>query len=139
MLSPDFTGCLSAFYTDIGGYLYEGASIDEIKVSLTRLAAGERYLNPTIVGELMASQMPSFQTYIADLSRREREIFRYAGHGYNTPEIARLLFISTKTVETHKLHIVKKLNLGSVAELRSQAMELVQNLPKKNYKISNFY
>jgi DNA-binding NarL/FixJ family response regulator len=58
----------------------------------------------------------------AVLSRREREILRYLAHGENTKQIAALLEISPKTVETHRQHILRKLGTNSVAALTRYAI-----------------
>lgn len=130
LLPTDFNDFLMAFYADASGYLRQGAPIEEIEIALTRLAAGERYVHPAMFREfLQDARMPAYLDYVKPLSKREQEIFRYAGYGYKTSEIAKHLFISDKTVETHKMHIMQKLDLGSAHQLRETAMFQVQALP----------
>lgn len=130
LLPTDFKDFLLAFYADASGYLLEGAQVEEIEIALTRLAAGERYMHPAMLRKFLAdAQMPDYLEYVKPLSKREREVFRYVGYGYKTPEIAKHFFVSDKTVETHKMHIMQKLSLGSSHQLRQTAMFQVQALP----------
>jgi two-component system response regulator NreC len=57
------------------------------------------------------------------LTNREREVLQLIAEGYSTREIAELLYISTKTVETHRAHLMDKLNLRSTAELTKYAIQ----------------
>ena len=130
LLPPDFKDFLLAFYADASGYLTEHAPTEEFESALTRLAAGERYMHPAMFRKFMLdTQMPYYLDYVKPLSKREREIFRYVGYGYKTTEIAKHFFVSDKTVETHKMHIMQKLGLGSAHQLREMAMFQVQALP----------
>lgn len=130
LLPADFKDFLLAFYADASGYLSEDASIEEFEIALTRLAAGERYMHPAMFRKfMMDAQMPDYLDYVEPLSKREREIFRYVGYSYKTTEIAKHLFVSDKTVETHKMHIMQKLGLDSAHQLRATAMFQVQALP----------
>ena len=58
----------------------------------------------------------------AILSEREREVLKYLAHGENTKTIARALLISPKTVETHRLHIINKLGISSIAAMTRYAI-----------------
>ncbi len=130
LLPTDFRELLPAFYADASGYLYEDALAEEIEIAFMRLAVGERYLPLAMIQDfLMSTQMPDYLEYIAPLSKREREVFRYTGYGYKTTEIASHFFVTDKTVETHKMHIMHKLGINSSAELRANAMQVVQHLP----------
>jgi DNA-binding NarL/FixJ family response regulator len=57
------------------------------------------------------------------LSEREHEVLRLLAHGYTNQEIAKRLYISVRTAETHRAHIMRKLRLSSRAELVSYAMQ----------------
>ncbi len=126
LLSAGFHEFSKAFFADVSGYVYEKSPVEEIEIALTRLAAGERYFDRAVTKELPSVRIPSSQKNLELLSRREREIFQYMTYGYVTPEIAGLLFISSKTVETHKMHIAQKLGLSSVTELRHRGMQLIR-------------
>jgi DNA-binding NarL/FixJ family response regulator len=131
LFPPNFKGLFAALYADISAYLYNDAKLDEIEWAIQRINSGERYITPKMLEKLRTNQIPDYQNLIAPLTHREREIFRYIGYGYSTPKIARLTFISDKTVESHKLHIVQKLQLDNVAALRVLAIKTVGAEPSK--------
>lgn len=102
------------------GYVLKGAADDELVEALRRAAAGECYLNPRL-GALMASEPAPGP---ADgLSTRELDVLRLIALGHTNSDIAERLFISVRTVETHRAHIQQKLGLSSRAELVGYALE----------------
>lgn len=125
LLPAGFHEYSEAFFADASGYVYDTAPIEEMEIALTCLSAGQRYFHSAVSHQLGSIQQVSYQKYLVKLSRREQEIFRYVSYGYTTPEIASQLYISVKTVETHKMNIACKLGFTSAAELRRTAMQLV--------------
>ena len=63
---------------------------------------------------------------LAVLSHRELQVFRLIGHGRRTREIAEILHLSTKTIETHREHLKQKLGVGGAAELLRRATRWVE-------------
>jgi two-component system response regulator NreC len=102
------------------GYVLKGAADDELVEALRRAASGERYLNPGL-GALMASEPPSGPP--DGLSARELDVLRLIALGHTNSDIAKRLFISVRTVETHRAHIQQTLGLSSRAELVGYALE----------------
>ena len=85
-------------------------------------AAGETYLNPRL-GARLAAQPPSPAGPPDDLTERELEVLRLIALGHTNAEIAEQLYLSTRTVETHRAHIQRKLGRNTRAELVRYALE----------------
>ena len=100
------------------GYALKHQRGDEIMEAVRRVAAGQTYLAPLLPEALLDPLKRAERAHpLASLSAREREIFDLVVRGFSTDAIAKQLFISAKTVETHRAHINKKLGLHSAAEL----------------------
>jgi len=104
-----------------GYVLKEGA--DEELLEATRAAArGETYLNPRL-GARLATERPAPQSNGDELTGREIDVLRRIALGHTNVEIADQLFLSVRTIETHRAHIQSKLNRSSRAELVGYALE----------------
>ncbi len=102
------------------GYVLKEAADDELIEAVRRAAAGETYLNPRL-GARLASEPPPGPP--DDLSEREVDVLRLIALGHTTAEIAQQLYLSVRTVETHRAHIQQKLRLSSRAELVRYALD----------------
>jgi DNA-binding NarL/FixJ family response regulator len=88
------------------------------------VAAGERYVHPALGARLIAAETEERRRAEQDpLSEREREVLRLLALGHTNQEIAKQLYISVRTAETHRAHIMQKLSLSSRAELVRYALE----------------
>ena len=88
------------------GYVLKEAADDELVEAVRRAAVGESYLNPRL-GARMASEPPPGPP--DDLSEREVDVLRLIALGHTNAEIAEQLYLSVRTVETHRSHIQQKL------------------------------
>jgi two-component system response regulator NreC len=102
------------------GYVLKEAADDELVEAVRRAAVGESYLNPRL-GARIASEPPPGPP--DDLSEREVEVLRMIALGHTNTEIAEQLYLSVRTVETHRSHIQQKLRLSTRAELVGYALE----------------
>jgi two-component system response regulator NreC len=102
------------------GYVLKEAADSELVEAVRRAAAGETYLNPTL-GARSAREPPPGPP--DDLSVREVEVLRLIALGHTNAEIAQKLYLSVRTVETHRSHIQQKLRMSSRAELVSYALQ----------------
>ncbi|HSZ05880.1 MAG TPA: response regulator transcription factor [Solirubrobacteraceae bacterium] len=102
------------------GYVLKEAADEELVEAVRRAAAGESYLNPRL-GARIASEPPPGPP--DDLSEREVDVLRLIALGHTNAEIAEKLFLSVRTVETHRSHIQQKLRLSTRAELVGYALE----------------
>jgi two-component system response regulator NreC len=102
------------------GYVLKEAADDELVQAVRRAAAGETYMNPRLGARLASESLPGPPD---DLSEREVDVLRLIALGHTNSEIAEQLFLSVRTVETHRAHIQQKLRLSSRAELVRYALE----------------
>jgi two-component system response regulator NreC len=102
------------------GYVLKDAADDELVEAVRRAAKGESYLNPRLGARLASEPVPGPPD---DLSEREVDVLRLIALGHTNAEIAEQLYLSVRTVETHRAHIQQKLNLSSRAELVAYALK----------------
>lgn len=101
------------------GYLLKGAAASELPVAIARILDGERYVQPAL-GAMLASKADSPSTHadpIMALTERERGVLDLLVLGHTNVEVASLLFLSPRTVETHRASILRKLGVKSRADL----------------------
>jgi two-component system response regulator NreC len=101
------------------GYVLKEAADDELVEAVRRAAAGHSYLNPRL-GAQLASEPAGPPD---DLSERETDVLRLIALGHTNAAIAQQLYLSVRTVETHRAHIQQKLGLSTRAELVRHALE----------------
>jgi two-component system, NarL family, response regulator NreC len=107
------------------GYLLKTSAPDEVMKAMRKVAAGHFHLAEGIeqvVAEAVQSSEPSADSPFGVLSAREREVLQLLAEGRSTRQIGDLLNVSAKTVETHRQHIMDKLQLHTVAELTRYAI-----------------
>jgi two-component system response regulator NreC len=102
------------------GYVLKEAAEAELVEAINRAAVGDRYLNPRLWARVAAEPTPGPPD---GLSEREVEILRLVALGHTNTDIAEALYISVRTVETHRAHIQQKLRLASRSELVRYALE----------------
>jgi two-component system, NarL family, response regulator NreC len=114
----------AAFQAGASGYVLKEAADSEVVAAVRAVAAGERYVHPALGARLIAAEAEERKRADADpLSDREREVLRLLALGYTNQEIASTLYISVRTAETHRAHIMQKLRLASRAELVRYALD----------------
>jgi DNA-binding NarL/FixJ family response regulator len=96
------------------GYLPKHVSDRELVAAIRRVAAGEGYVEPGLGAKLVVDDT---SPALEPLSERERDIVQLLALGYTNQEIGKKLFISVRTVDTHRAHIMRKLQLETRAEL----------------------
>ena len=101
-----------AFAAGASGYVLKEAADTEVVGAIRAVAAGERYVHPSLGAKLVAAEAEERRRAEEDpLSDREREVLRLLALGHTNQEIAQMLFISVRTAETHRAHIMQKLQL----------------------------
>ena len=114
----------AAFEAGASGYVLKEAADTEVVAAIRAVSAGERYVHPALGAKLVAADTEERRRAEQDpLSEREREVLRLLALGHTNQEIAAQLFISVRTAETHRAHIMQKLSLSSRAELVRYALE----------------
>ena len=112
-----------AFAQGANGYVLKEAADSEVVGAVREIAAGGDYVHPALGARMVAAEAQARAAAAADpLSEREREVLRLLALGHTNQEIATMLFISVRTAETHRAHIMRKLGLSTRAELVRHAI-----------------
>jgi two-component system response regulator NreC len=113
-----------AFDAGASGYVLKEAADSEVVAAVREVAGGGRYVDPELGARLVAAESEERRRADEDpLSEREGEVLRLLALGHTNQEIAKQLFISVRTAETHRAHIMQKLRLSSRAELVRYALD----------------
>jgi two-component system response regulator NreC len=112
-----------AFAQGANGYVLKEAVDAEVVGAVREIAAGGDYVHPALGARMVAAEAQARAAAAADpLSDREREVLRLLALGHTNQEIAKQLYISVRTAETHRAHIMQKLGLSTRAELVRHAI-----------------
>jgi two-component system response regulator NreC len=113
-----------AFAAGASGYVLKEAADTELVAAIREVAEGGRYVHPALGARLVTAEAEERRRVEADpLSEREREVLRLLALGHTNQEIAKTLYLSVRTVETHRAHIMQKLRLATRAELVHYALD----------------
>ena len=108
------------------GYLLKDGAFEELVNAILAVVAGRTFLstnvNDLVVRDYIAHLAKAERTAFSVLTSREREVLQLLAEGKTTKEIAAQLHLSVKTIETHRLQVMEKLNLHSIAELTKYAI-----------------
>lgn len=107
------------------GYLFKNCAYDELISSIKSVYMGKKFLGHKITEVLIDEYIgkPSIEGKVSGLSAREIEILKLIADGESSRNIAEKLFVSVKTVGTHKKNICKKLNISTTADLVKYAIK----------------
>src|SRR3954454_3798683 len=117
---PEFAR--QALRAGAAGYALKEPADSELVEAVRRAAAGETYLNPRLVDALAAAPAEAAGPP-AHLTEREVDVLRLIALGHTNAEIGAQLFLSVRTVESHRAHIQQKLRLSSRADLVRYALD----------------
>ena len=107
----------------VRGYVTKGSEAAEMEQAITRVLAGERYLSPDVARQLAMETIDGGERSPFDrLTAREHEIVTRLLRGHRNRQIGESLFISEKTVSTHRTRAFEKLGIGTTADLVRLAM-----------------
>lgn len=114
-----------AFEAGAAGYLLKDAADSELIHAVRQVAAGHQYVHPTLGAALLAPDAPAARLAGpgGQLSVREVDVLRLIALGLTNTEIGEQLFVSVRTVETHRAHIQQKLDVRTRAELVRRARD----------------
>jgi len=108
------------------GYLLKDSAFEELAVAVKAILKDQIYLSPAIAGVVLSHSLSRLgskrKSEQVELSKREREVLQLIAEGKSTKEIAATLYVSVKTVETHRKQIMDKLDVYSVAGLTKYAV-----------------
>ena len=108
------------------GYVLKGADVKDLLAAVRSVARGETYVYQSLTGKLVADYLSRIESGgdrsdYDGLSEREREVLALIAEGLTTAQIAEKLYLSPHTVQTHRDHIMTKLNLHSRVALTRYA------------------
>jgi len=113
-----------AFSVGASGYVLKEAADAEVVDAVREVSNGGRYVHPALGARLIQAEVEERAQADEDpLSEREREVLRLLALGHTNQEIAKMLYLSVRTVETHRAHIMQKLRLTTRAELVRYAID----------------
>ena len=117
---------IEALRNGASGYVLKGSEARELVRSIRAVLDGRRYLSPPLSEDAIAMYVEKaagapFDPYDT-LSSREREVLHLAAEGHTSPEIATRLYISARTVETHRGNLMRKLGLRTQTDLVRYAL-----------------
>jgi len=114
----------SVFKAGASGYFTKSSDPKMLAAAIRKVSGGGQYIDPAIAEQMaFDSAFPQRKLPHTLLSDRELEVFRLLVAGKSVNEIAGQLFVSNKTVSTHKTNLMKKMNLHNVADLVRYAMQ----------------
>ena len=123
-MHDDPTYVHGAFSAGASGYVLKDAADAELVAAIREVAGGATYVNPALGARMIAAETKHQAEEREDpLSTREHEVLQLLALGHTNQEIAEQLFISVRTAETHRAHIMRKLGLRSRAELVRYALK----------------
>jgi two-component system response regulator NreC len=111
-----------AFASGAAGYVLKDAADTELVEAIRKVFGGEQYVHPALGARLVAEPEKDAGP-VDSLSDREREVLKLLALGHTNQEIARHLFVSVRTVEAHRAHILNKLRVSTRAELVRHAID----------------
>ena len=132
-MQDDLRYVREAFDAGASGYVLKEAADSEVVAAVREVAGGGRYVDPELGARLVAADSAERKRAEEDpLSEREGEVLRLLALGHTNQEIAKQLYISVRTAETHRAHIMQKLRLSSRAELVRYALDrgLLEDRPE---------
>jgi len=127
-LSPQRRIVLLTMYTErhyvtnavrigIKGYVLKSQAAEDLLHAIREVMRGASYLSPSVMSAVVGAHLLDEGGGSATLTRREREVLQLIAEGRSTKQIARDLGISYKTAESHRTHMMKKLDIHEVASL----------------------
>jgi two-component system response regulator NreC len=112
-----------AFAAGAAGYILKEAADTDVVAAVREVAAGGRYVHPSLGARMVAVDAQERKRAESDpLSDRERDVLRLLALGHTNQEISAQLYISVRTAETHRAHIMQKLRLTTRAQLVRYAL-----------------
>jgi DNA-binding NarL/FixJ family response regulator len=108
---------VDAFAAGANGYALKNQSESELFEAIRVTAAGGRYVAPALTEQVRVAEASPQRSLLGTLSAREREIFDLLVRGSTNADVAKELFISVKTVETHRTRILRKLDVHNIGDL----------------------
>jgi DNA-binding NarL/FixJ family response regulator len=118
---------IRAFQAGAAGYLPKKAATGELVEAIKKVMSGEEYISPEVSGRTghgMANGLAAEGNATRELTPRQRDVLKMIAEGFSTKQIAKIMNISAKTVETHRALLMDRLNIHDVAGLVRYAIKI---------------
>jgi two-component system, NarL family, response regulator NreC len=113
-----------AFAAGATGYILKEAAATDLVAAVREVAAGRNYVHPSLGARMVVAHAEERKRNEQDpLSERERDVLQLLALGHTNQEISEKLYISVRTAETHRAHVMQKLRISTRAELVRYALE----------------
>ena len=119
-MHSDYNNISDAIDAGADGYVPKDVSSEELVEAIVTVSKGKNFFHSTISDEIVknyASKRQQNDSILPQLTRRELEVLQLFAEGFNNSEIADKLFLSVRTIESHKNHILQKTNMKNSVEL----------------------
>ena len=117
-MHADATYVTQALRAGVDGYLLKGAAVSELPLAFQAVMRGETYLTPKVSRSVVEGFLRDTEPVpVEGLTARQREILQMIAEGHSTKEIARVLNVSIKTIETHRSRLMDRLDIHDVPGL----------------------
>ncbi|WP_435607325.1 response regulator [Pseudomonas knackmussii] len=114
---------VQAMQMGASGYLLKDAAVVELRLSIEAVISGHRYLSPRVAGQVIdALSRPAVEVPVELLTGRQKEVLYWLAKGKSNKEIAFILNLSVKTVDTHRAQIMDRLAIRDLAGLVRYAL-----------------
>lgn len=108
---------LEALRAGVRGYVLKSQTTADLVVALREVIKGSVYLSPCISDTVVNLYVSRSDADTDALSERERQVLQLIAEGHTTKSIASMLFVSVKTAESHRTHIMQRLDIHNIASL----------------------
>ena len=118
---------LQALRAGAMSYMVKGADTSELEIAIKAVTRGETYLSPGVSKHVVTDyiqRLSGGETSVELLTPRQREVLQLIAEGYSTKKIAQTLRISVKTVETHRMQLMERLEIHDIAGLVRYAIRI---------------
>lgn len=113
---------IKAMQMGASGYLLKDAAVIELQLALQSVVEGHRYLSPRVAGQVIAAAAGQPEAPLEQLTNRQQEVLYWLAKGKSNKEIAFILNLSVKTVDTHRAQIMERLGIRDLAGLVMHAL-----------------
>jgi len=115
---------MNALKIGVSGYILKNVERSELEKAILTVHKGGRYFSAVVTNILVDSMPRNESTILEEISPREKEVLELVAKGRSTKQIADQLNISTRTVESHRINMLKKMKVNNSAELIKKSLEL---------------
>ena len=115
---------INALRIGVHGYIIKNVERFDLEKAIITIFEGGKYFSPIVTNILAESVVRPELPAISDLTAREKEVLELVAQGHSTKQIADKLGIGTRTVESHRVNMLKKMKVNNTAELVRKAIEL---------------